>query len=133
MIESAVLMRINVARGSAHNVGCGHKRREASASEQALAGSAEARDRGGDVSAWVDIVKGDDRGQRTINAEQAEIVRRIFAEYAEGKGPIAIVGDLNREGVPGPRGGRWNASALLGNPKRLNGILNNELYRGTIV
>jgi len=87
----------------------------------------------GGKSYGYDIVKGDDRGQRTINAEQAEIVRRIFAEYAEGKGPIAIVGDLNREGVPGPRGGRWNASALLGNPKRLNGILNNELYRGTIV
>ena len=80
-----------------------------------------------------DIVKSDDRGQRTINEQDAAIVRRIFAEYAEGKGPIAIVGDLNREGVPSPRGGRWNASALLGNPKRLNGILNNELYRGTIV
>ncbi|NJO56721.1 MAG: recombinase family protein, partial [Rhodospirillales bacterium] len=87
----------------------------------------------GGKSYGYDVVKGDDRGQRTINAEQAEIVRRIFAAYVEGKGPIAIVGDLNREGVPGPRGGRWNASALLGNPKRLNGILNNELYRGTIV
>lgn len=82
-----------------------------------------------------DIVKDDseERGRRTINDGEAEIVRRIFRLYAEGKGPLAIVADLNRERVPGPRGGRWNASALLGNPKRGNGILNNELYRGTIV
>ncbi len=37
---------------SAHNAGCGHKRREAT-SEQALAEVAEARDRGGDVPGWV--------------------------------------------------------------------------------
>ena len=41
--------------------------------------------------------------------------------------------DLNREGVPGPSGRHWNASALLGSPKRRNGILNNELYVGQIV
>jgi hypothetical protein len=40
---------------------------------------------------------------------------------------------LNREGVPGPTGGHWNASAVLGSPKRRNGILNNELYIGQIV
>ena len=88
----------------------------------------------GGKSYGYDIVKnGEDRGLRAPNEREAEIVRRIYREYAEGKGPLAIVGDLNREKVPGPRGGLWNASALLGNPKRLNGILNNELYRGTIV
>ena len=89
----------------------------------------------GGKSYGYDIVKdaSEERGRRTINEAEAEIVRRIFRLYAEGKGPLAIVADLNREGVAGPRGGRWNASALLGNPKRGNGILNNELYRGTIV
>jgi site-specific DNA recombinase len=75
-----------------------------------------------------DVLKdGDDRGRRAINAAEADIVRRIFREYATGKGPLAIVRDLNREGVPGPTGGHWNASAVLGSPKRRNGILNNEL------
>jgi site-specific DNA recombinase len=60
-------------------------------------------------------------------------VRRIYAEYASGKGPLAIVRDLNREAIPGPTGRHWNASALLGSPKRRNGILNNELYIGQIV
>ncbi len=77
--------------------------------------------------------EGEERGRCAINASEAEIVRRAFREYASGKGPLGIVQDFNREGVKGPRGGRWNASALLGSPKRGNGVLNNELYRGVIV
>jgi site-specific DNA recombinase len=88
----------------------------------------------GGKSFGYDVVRaGDDRGQRTINTVEADIVRRIFMEYGSGKGPLAIVRDLNREKVPGPTGGVWNASTLLGSPKRRNGLLNNELYRGTIV
>ena len=80
----------------------------------------------GGKSYGYDIVKdGEDHGRRTINPHEAAIVRRIFSEYAGGKGPLAIVADLNRESISGPRGGRLNASALLGNPKRRNGILNN--------
>ncbi len=79
------------------------------------------------------MVRGDDRGQRTINAAEAENVRRVFREYLAGKGPLAIVRDFNREGIPGPTGKQWNASALLGSAKRRNGMLNNELYRGVIV
>ena len=88
----------------------------------------------GGKSYGYDVVRaGDDRGQRTINTIEAEIVRRIFKEYGSGKGPLAIVRDLNRERLPGPTGGVWNASTLLGSPKRRNGLLNNELYRGIIV
>ncbi len=88
----------------------------------------------GGKSYGYDVLKGgDDRGQRTINMIEADIVRRIFKEYGSGKGPLAIVRNLNREKVPGPTGGMWNASTLLGSPKRRNGLLNNELYRGTIV
>lgn len=79
------------------------------------------------------VPSGEDRGRRVINEREAAIVRRIFAEYAADKGSLAIVRDLNREGEPGPSGGKWNVSALVGSPKRRNGLLNNELYRGTIV
>ena len=40
---------------------------------------------------------------------------------------------LNREGVPGPRGGAWGSSTIHGNPARGTGILNNELYIGRLV
>jgi hypothetical protein len=76
---------------------------------------------------------GDDLGRRAINPAEADIVRRIFRKCATGRGPLAIARDLNREGVPGPTGRHWNPSALLGSPKRRNGILNNELYIGQIV
>ena len=88
----------------------------------------------GGKSYGYDVVRGgEERGLRTINHYEADIVRRIFKEYADGKGSMAIVVDLNEEGVPGPRGGKWSASCMLGSPKRLNGLLNNELYKGTIV
>ena len=60
------------------------------------------------------------------------IVKRIFAEYAAGMAPRAIAQRLNREGIPGPRGGYWNASTINGSRQRRNGILNNELYLGRI-
>jgi site-specific DNA recombinase len=88
---------------------------------------------GGKSYGYEVIKDGDDRGRRDISPTEADIVRRIFREYATGKGPLAIVRDLNHEGVPGPTGRHWNASALLGSPKRRNGILNNELYIGQIV
>nr|WP_246741516.1 recombinase family protein [Bradyrhizobium aeschynomenes] len=40
---------------------------------------------------------------------------------------------LNKKAVPGPRGGVWNASTIAGSRKRMNGILQNELYAGSIV
>jgi DNA invertase Pin-like site-specific DNA recombinase len=88
----------------------------------------------GGKSYGYDVLKdGDDRGRRAINEDEAAVIRRIFHEYATGKGPLSIVRDLNREQVPGPTGRHWNASALLGSPKRRNGILNNQLYIGEIV
>jgi DNA invertase Pin-like site-specific DNA recombinase len=60
-------------------------------------------------------------------------VRRIFAEFAAGKSPRRIAVDLNRDHLPGPRGGEWDASTINGNATRGTGILNNELYIGRIV
>jgi site-specific DNA recombinase len=51
---------------------------------------------------------------RTIDPDEAGIVRRIFKEFASGKSPEAIACDLNREGVAG-RGGRlWSNTTLRG-------------------
>jgi site-specific DNA recombinase len=71
-------------------------------------------------------------GEREIDLAQAAIVRRIFEEYANGMTPRLIAARLNREAVPSPRGGQWNASTINGNRRRRNGILNNELYAGRI-
>jgi hypothetical protein len=73
------------------------------------------------------------RAQLAMPKNASTMPNLLRKEYAMGKDPIAIVADLNRDGIPSPRGGCWNASALLGSPRRRNGVLNNELYRGTIV
>lgn len=88
----------------------------------------------GGKSYGYDVVhSGEDRGRRVINEREAAVVRRIYEEYGSGRKTLAIVKDLNGEGVPGPSGGAWNVSALVGSPKRRNGLLNNELYNGAIV
>jgi site-specific DNA recombinase len=86
-------------------------------------------------------------GEREIDPEQAEVVRRIFQWYADGKSPRWIAGELNTQGVPSP-GASWNrtsnrlnakrthgwvATALHGDRKRGTGILNNRLYIGEMV
>ena len=72
-------------------------------------------------------------GHRRIVPEQAEIVRRIYCDYLDGKSPNRIVHELNRQGVPGPRGGRWNASTVTGHWGRMNGILQNPIYKGVFL
>lgn len=71
------------------------------------------------------------RGLRVVNDAQAEIVRRIFAEYASGMSPIEIVRKLNEEGIPSPTGKIWIQSVLFGHATtKRGGILTNEHYRG---
>ncbi|MBY6242805.1 recombinase family protein [Methylosinus sp. Sm6] len=72
-------------------------------------------------------------GRPQIVEEEAAIVRRIFAEYADGRSPRDIAGELNREGVAPPRGAAWNASTINGNGERGNGIIQNPLYSGEII
>ena len=66
-----------------------------------------------------------------IDEEAADVVRRIFADYVDGKGDRAIAEGLNRDGVPCPSARRpdqnrhrladgWQGStvgAILQNPK----------------
>ncbi|PSJ55821.1 recombinase family protein [Mesorhizobium soli] len=72
-------------------------------------------------------------GELVIVEEEAEVVRRIFADYAAGKSPREIAGDLNAENVAPPRGAFWQASTINGNRKRANGMLQNPIYDGRIV
>ena len=72
-------------------------------------------------------------GERTIHTEEAAVVRRIFAAYADGRSPKHIAAALNREGITAPGGGAWGFSTILGSPRRGNGILNNSLYVGRMV
>lgn len=43
---------------------------------------------------------------------QAGVVRRVFAEYASGRGQRAIVRALNDDGIPSATGGAWQQSAI---------------------
>ncbi|MDE4193031.1 recombinase family protein [Phaeobacter gallaeciensis] len=73
-------------------------------------------------------------GDLRIEAGEADIIRRIFHDYAEGHSPREIAARLNRQNVPGPKRGQgcgnWNPSTINGNVKRGTGVLNNELYIG---
>jgi DNA invertase Pin-like site-specific DNA recombinase len=73
------------------------------------------------------------RGLREIDEDEAEIVRRIFREYAAGASPVTIARRLNEDGVPGPRGHDWRATTIRPDHKRGNGMLVNRLYVGELV
>ena len=66
------------------------------------------------------------KGSRKIDPEQADIVRRIFKEFAAGRGYREIAGLLNREEVPSPRGKSWAGTAI-------RAMLANEIYVGRMV
>ena len=72
-------------------------------------------------------------GERIINEQQAQIVRAIFKDYANGISPRAIAAALNKDSIAGPRTSGWGASTIYGNHKRGTGVLNNELYIGRLV
>ena len=72
-------------------------------------------------------------GERSINAHEAEVVRRVFREFAEGRSPKAIAHRLNADGIQGPRGLLWRDTAIRGHRTRGTGLLNNELYIGRLV
>ena len=87
---------------------------------------------GGGKSYGYDAVPGSP-GEHVINEREAEVVRRVFADYVAGRTPREIAAQLNAEGIAGPRGGKWNSSTLNGSRARQNGLLQNRLYIGEIV
>lgn len=58
-----------------------------------------------------------------VNEQEAAVIRRVFEWAADGVGSATIVDRLNREGVPGTRGGRWTKTPV-------QWILKNERYLG---
>ncbi|MEL7482360.1 MAG: recombinase family protein, partial [Pseudomonadota bacterium] len=72
-------------------------------------------------------------GYREIVPEEGAIVVRIFEDYANGRSPQAIATELNKEGIPGPRGAKWRDTAIRGHRTRGTGVLNNELYLGNVI
>jgi site-specific DNA recombinase len=57
--------------------------------------------------------------QPVVNEDEAAIVRRIFSEYAQGRGSYLIADGLRSEGVPTRRGAPWSASyvwSIVSNP-----------------
>lgn len=72
-------------------------------------------------------------GEVAIVPEEAEVVRRIFGDFIMGFTPRQIAERLNRERVPGPRGGWWTTNTIQGSRSRANGILHTELYAGVKV
>ena len=67
--------------------------------------------------------------RRAITEDQAKWVRWIFARYAAGDSPRSIAGELNRKGVPSPRGGTWAPTAIYPDAKGV-GLLGNAIYNG---
>ena len=111
----------------------------AAKTHRGLRGRVEQGKSGGGLCYGYDVVKASDstgepvRGERRINVAQAEIVRRIFRDFAAGISPRALARRLNDEGVPGPADALWTDSTLRGHAKRGTGIINNELYIGRLV
>lgn len=69
-------------------------------------------------------------GHRAINEKEAQVVRRIFENYASGVSTIKICKALNADGVPGPRDKPWSAGTLTGTKAISTGILRNNTYVG---
>ncbi len=66
----------------------------------------------------------DENGNLVINEKQAKIVRRIYADYLNGKGTNRIAHELEKEGVPNWSGkAKWYEGSI-------RKMLSNEKYKG---
>lgn len=67
-----------------------------------------------------------DGEQMVINPEQAKTVRWIFEQVLSGEGTHAISEELNADGIPTKKGGRWT-------PTTVRGMVSNEKYTGDVI
>lgn len=65
-------------------------------------------------------------GQYVIEPKEAETVRRIFREYLSGKGDMAIIAQLNKDGIPTRCGNKWSKHSVIR-------ILKNYTYTGNLL
>lgn len=72
--------------------------------------------------------KGEEKGDpMKVNPEQAEIVKRIYREFMEGRTTFAVAAELTEEGIPTPAGKtKWKATTV-------EHILTNEKYKGCAI
>ncbi|MFL0194819.1 recombinase family protein [Clostridium sp. WILCCON 0269] len=69
----------------------------------------------------------DENGELVINQKEAEVVKRIYREYLEGKSYKGIAKELEKDGIPTGTGNkRWWDSTIIG-------ILTNEKYCGILL
>lgn len=73
------------------------------------------------------------RGVRVIEPAEADVIRRIFQEFAAGRSPRAIAKTLNADGIAGPTGKPWRDTTIRGHATRRTGVLRNDLYVGRLV
>jgi len=120
----------------------GYRREIARRTRRGLEGLARAqRPTGGRAYGYISAADSDSK-EREINADEADVVRRIFEDYASGLSAASICESLNSDRVPSP-GSSWNretrrqkgwvVSAIAGDRKRGTGILNNEMYIGRVI
>ena len=111
----------------------------AAKTRRGLRGRVEGGHSGGGICYGYDVVRrlGEDglpvTGERSINEDEAALIRRIFKEFSDGLSPKAIAKKLNGENIPGPSGKAWRDTAIRGHRVRGTGLLNNELYIGRLV
>ena len=73
-------------------------------------------------------------GVREIKENEADVVRRIYREYASGRSALEIARSLNDDGIPGIDGRPWTPKTLRGKGgPSFEGILRNEVYLGRLV
>ena len=65
-------------------------------------------------------------GTLVVEPDEAEIVKRVFREYLDGKGVVAIAKGLNADGVPTRCGNQWRKTSV-------SGILRNYAYTGNLL
>ena len=65
-------------------------------------------------------------GRMVIDERQAEVVRRIFADVLAGKASNTIAKELNQDGIPSRRGGKWEGQVITG-------MIRNEKYVGDVI
>jgi site-specific DNA recombinase len=65
-------------------------------------------------------------GKMEVDPEQAKVVKRIFRGILDGKSMGTVAKEINMDGIPSKRGGKWKASTIAC-------IVRNEKYTGDIV
>lgn len=66
----------------------------------------------------------DENGNLIINENQAKVIRRIYTDYLDGKGPNRIAKELEDNGVQ-----NWNGKAKW-YESSIRKMLSNEKYKG---